>query len=61
MFTGRFNAFRVIERLEKLNILGGQNTESVNIYCMRIVGQFIIDRNIIFFSQTKLQLQSKSK
>ena len=29
-FTGRINAFRVIERLEGLNILCGQNTESVN-------------------------------
>ena len=29
-FTGRINAFRVIERLERMNILGGQNTESVN-------------------------------
>ena len=32
-FTGRINAFRVIERLERLNILGGQNTESVK--CLR--------------------------
>ena len=30
-FTGHINAFRVIERLERMNILGGQNTESVNI------------------------------
>ena len=29
-FTGRINAFRVIERLERMNILCGQNTESVN-------------------------------
>ena len=29
-FTGRINAFRVIKRHEILNILGGQNTESVN-------------------------------
>ena len=29
-FTGRINAFRVIERLERMNTLGGQNTESVN-------------------------------
>ena len=28
-FTGRINAFRVIERLERMNISGGQNTESV--------------------------------
>ena len=28
-FTGRINAFRVIERLGRMNILGGQNTESV--------------------------------
>ena len=28
-FTGRINAFRVIERLERMNILGGQNTKSV--------------------------------
>ena len=28
-FTGRINAYRVIERLEKMNIFGGQNTESV--------------------------------
>ena len=27
-FTGRINAFRVIERLKRTNILGGQNTES---------------------------------
>ena len=27
--TGRINAFRVIERLERMNISGGQNTESV--------------------------------
>ena len=31
-FTARINAFRVIERLERMNILGGQNTESVNLY-----------------------------
>ena len=29
-FTGRINAFRVIERLERMNNLDGQNTESVN-------------------------------
>ena len=29
--TGRINAFRVIERLERMNILGGQNTESVKV------------------------------
>ena len=29
-FTGRINAFLVIERLERMNILSGQNTESVN-------------------------------
>ena len=28
-FTVRINAFWVIERLERVNILGGQNTESV--------------------------------
>ena len=27
---GRINAFRIIEVLERMNILGGQNTESVN-------------------------------
>ena len=27
--TGRINAFRVIERLEGMNILGGQNNESI--------------------------------
>ena len=27
---GRINALQVIERFEKLDILGGQNTESVN-------------------------------
>ena len=27
----RINAFRLIERLERMIILGGQNTESVNI------------------------------
>ena len=26
-FAGRINAFRVIERLEKMDIFGGQNTE----------------------------------
>ena len=31
-FTGRINAFRVIERLERLNILGGQNNESVKVH-----------------------------
>ena len=29
-FTGRINAFRVIELLQRINISGGQNTESVN-------------------------------
>ena len=29
-FTGRINALRVIKCHEILNILGGQNTESVN-------------------------------
>ena len=29
-FTWHINAFRVIERLERMNILGGQNTECVN-------------------------------
>ena len=29
-FTGRINAFQVIERLERMNILGGQNTENLN-------------------------------
>ena len=28
-FTGRIKAFRVIERLERMNILDGLNTESV--------------------------------
>ena len=28
-FAVRINALRVIERLERMNILGGQNTESV--------------------------------
>ena len=28
---GRMNAFRVIERLERMNILGGQNTESESV------------------------------
>ena len=31
-FTGRINAFPVIERLERMNILGDQNTESVKIF-----------------------------
>ena len=35
-FTGRINAFRVIERLESMEwkerILGGQNTESVKAF-----------------------------
>ena len=30
-FTGRINPFWVIERLERMNILGGQNTESVKL------------------------------
>ena len=30
-FTGRINAFRVIERLKRKNIIGGQNTEIVNL------------------------------
>ena len=30
-FTGRINAFQVIERLERKDILGGQNTESVKL------------------------------
>ena len=29
-FTGRINAFRVIERLQRMNILGDQNIESAN-------------------------------
>ena len=29
-FTERINAFRVIERLERMNILGGLSTESVH-------------------------------
>ena len=28
-FTGRINEFRVSERLERMNILGGQKTDSV--------------------------------
>ena len=28
-FTGRINAFRVIERLQRMNIFGDQNTESI--------------------------------
>ena len=28
--TGRINAFQVIERLERMDILGGQNTKSIN-------------------------------
>ena len=35
-FTGRMNAFRVIERLERMNILGGQNTENVNIEGLQV-------------------------
>ena len=29
-FTARINAFRVIERLERMDILCGQNTQSIN-------------------------------
>ena len=29
-FTGRINAFRVIERLQRMNILGCQNTEMLS-------------------------------
>ena len=38
-FTGRINAFRVIEHLERMDILGGQNTESVKkeIYIDRFI------------------------
>ena len=38
-FTGRMNAFRVFERLERMDILGGQNTESVKkeIYIDRFI------------------------
>ena len=35
-FTGRINAFRVIERIERMNILGGQNNESVNIMYLKL-------------------------
>ena len=35
-FTGRINAFWVIERLERMKIIGGQNTESVNQISLRI-------------------------
>ena len=31
-FTGRVNAFLVIERLQRMNIMGGQNTESIRLY-----------------------------
>ena len=30
-FKGRINTIRGIEHLERMNILGGQNTENVNI------------------------------
>ena len=44
------NAFRVIERLERLNILGGQNTQSVN--CLK---------NLVDSSLTNLILSGVSK
>ena len=40
---GRINAFRVIERLEKLNILGGQNTESVKPLLVIVVVVVVLD------------------
>ena len=43
-FTERINAFRVIERLERMNILGGQNNESVNV----IIYQYIKFLTFIF-------------
>ena len=36
-FTGRINAFRVIKRLERMNILGGRNTESVKLKLRKIL------------------------
>ena len=36
-FTGRINEFRVIERLQRMNILGGQNAESVKFKSLRIL------------------------
>ena len=44
-FTGRMNAFRVIERPERIEILGGQNTENVNNrpFYLHIVGRVKIE------------------
>ena len=47
-FTGRIKAYRVIERLERMNIFGGQNTESVDVtmtYFMYMI--IIIPKNYI--------------
>ena len=38
---GRINAFRVIERLERMNIIGGQNTENVN---NNVLNSFAVNR-----------------
>ena len=43
-FTGRINEFRVIERLERMNILGGQNTEGVNLIFLIYFYNYIFAR-----------------
>ena len=40
-FTGRINAFQEIERLERMNILVGQNTKSVKSFVTQMLfGKF---------------------
>ena len=39
---GRIHAFEVIERLERMNILGGQNTESVKNLFKNYISELII-------------------
>ena len=41
-FTGRINAFRAIERLERMHILGGQNTESVKSHVIKCLEHYSI-------------------
>ena len=53
-FTGRINAFRVIERLERLNILGGQNTESVK---MNRILKLVIYHNIALYTNLKNKIE----
>ena len=46
-FTGHINAFRVIECLERMNILGGQNTESVKLDILITFIKFIVFNDYI--------------